>query len=201
MDVFSALRQKRQRPFIVVFSGPSSSGKSTIIKQLLEEYYTARSFPSISRSSIKKFEDRLNPEVQQRMLEKAIARDQRALKSNADLVLLDRCPLDGYVYCLKYNFDKHFLDDYYVKTMSSLQTYDLVILLDRYVFKQDYIRSEIDRKFDEFNDMYKRYYKAEAPLIEIPAADLPLVYKSAKSIIEETARKVQQHARGRSRTI
>ena len=196
------LREIRNRPFIVAFSGPSSSGKSTLIEKLPNIYEESKSYKSISRSTIKKEEDRYDEIVQFKMLEKAIERDESALKSDSLIVFLDRTPIDGFIYCLKYGFDSSFLKTYYKVATKTVAEYDLVILLNRYVFERDSIRTEFDKKFTDFNDLFRLCFPKGDILVEIQAKEMQQLVKIVTVLINdkvyETLRKVSRKRKNAS---
>ena len=166
------------QPLIFSFSGPSSSGKSDIIshvKKYLEDLnYTVYVRGSLSRANMNAettLADRRNPDFQLQLLDEAIAADQVALNSGAEIILMDRTILDGYVYFKKYDTaSPEQLEAYYVKVCDVLKTYTQAILLQQVVFQSDDVRLEFDKQFakDFVQEMQYYWPKDSCPLSIIP---------------------------------
>ena len=141
-------------PIFIAFTGPASSGKTTIVNQLSEILgvnYNVYTVSEVVRSVLKKWNMSLdellnNPELfyefQSECITKQIDIETELLNSNYDFVILDRSIHDYFVYAM-IGLPPHLYDQYKQKYKYVSTNYDLLIYCDHLEFIDDGTRTKV----------------------------------------------------------
>jgi len=142
-----------KKPLFIAFTGPASSGKTTLVKHLseiLNVNYKVYTVNEIVRDILKQWQMPLDTllekpdlffDFQVKGLAKQILLEERLLKSDYDIVMFDRSVHDYFIYAAlglpphKYNeYKEHFKD--------VTSNYDMLIYCEHLGFVDDGIRSK-----------------------------------------------------------
>lgn len=142
-----------KKPLFIAFTGPASSGKSTLVKHLaeiLKVNYNVYVVSEVVRSILKHWNISLdalleNPDLffdfQVKSLTKQILLEERLLKSDYDIVLFDRSVHDYFIYAAL-GLPPHKFNEYKDHFKDVTNNYDLLIYCEHLGFVNDGVRSK-----------------------------------------------------------
>lgn len=142
------------RPLFIAFTGPASSGKTTLVNHLSDIFslnYNVYTVNEIVRSVLKEWGLTLEEllakpnefyKFQSECLTRQIETENQLLQSDYDIVLLDRSVHDYFVYAAL-GLPPHMYDKYRQQFKDVTSNYDMLIYCEPLEFVDDGIRTRI----------------------------------------------------------
>lgn len=151
----------KSKPTIICISGPSGTGKSTLIENLTGSLYIKGLRPVVMMSPARKFIKKRVSDLRQdaatylkkqmQIIDAFIARDEKIDLSSKNIYIFDRSMLDNLVYYLLY------------VNVSELSEEDMHLY--------DIVGSAICSYIDSFNMLFEPYYYLTAPIFSKKVKD------------------------------